>query len=217
VEVLHGRPGLPEDLLVGGDLLGALAAPGARDVIAVLPDGHGPAVADGDFADTSHQRLGAAMSDDLQAWVNATYRTNGRWGVTGLSAGGYGAAYLGSRRQGQYQAVCVMGGYFEAALPAFAGEPAAVRQLASPLRHATANGPATLLISWTADAEYAGDTDRYWAALQRAGQPVVRTVLTGGHDWASWRSALPLCLAYAADGRPPLGSGPQRSHQSKFA
>jgi enterochelin esterase-like enzyme len=203
LELLHGRPGQPEDYLSATDLLGALASPTAPPLIAVLPDGHGPVVADGDFADTSRQRLGAAMSDDLQAWVNATFRTNGRWTVGGLSAGGYGAAYLGARRPHQYQAVCAMGGYFDARPPAFAGESTAVRALASPLRHVSPDGPATLVLSARGDAEYAADSDRYYAALRRGGQAAARYVLSGGHDWGVWRSALALCLPFAATGDVP--------------
>jgi hypothetical protein len=90
IESLHGRPGAPEDILTGLDLLGVMAK--MAPFIAVIPDGHGPVVSGGDFADTSRQRLGSAVSDDLRRWVDTTYRTTGNWGVTGLSAGGYGAA-----------------------------------------------------------------------------------------------------------------------------
>jgi S-formylglutathione hydrolase FrmB len=204
VEVLHGSPGRPDDLFVGGDLLGGLSAAGASNFITVVPDGHGPVVADGDFADTSRQRLGTAMSEDLRKWVEATYRTSGRWGVAGVSAGGYGAAYLGSREPGAYQAVCAIGGYFEARSPAFAGEPALVRQHDSPLLHASASGPATLLMVPTGDTQSALQAARYQRALSLVGQRVTVRHISGAHDYDAFRRALPQCLSFAASGDPLL-------------
>jgi poly(3-hydroxybutyrate) depolymerase len=200
VEVLHGSPGRPDDLFVGGDLLGGLSTAGAATFITVVPDGHGPVVADGDFADTSRQRLGTAMSEDLRRWVDATYRTNGVWGVAGVSAGGFGAAYLGARLPFAYRAVCAIGGYFEARSPAFSAEPAAVRQRDSPLLHASGSGPATLLIVPAGDPKSALEATRYQRALSLVGQPVTVRQVTGAHDYDAFRRALPQCLHFAATG-----------------
>jgi S-formylglutathione hydrolase FrmB len=203
VEYLHGSPGTPEDVLVLGNLLSILTSPDVPPLIAVLPDGHTPVVEDGDFADTSRQKLGTAMSGDLQAWANATYRTNGHWGVAGISSGGYGAAYLGSQPQHRYQAVCAMGGYFAADPAVFAGETREARRLASPLYRATSDGPPTLLMSSSDDEPFTGDAVRYRAALERAGQPVYAVVVPGSHEWDAWRRMFPSCFAFAATGSFP--------------
>jgi enterochelin esterase-like enzyme len=200
VEVLHGRPGRPEDLFVGGDLLGAIAAPRMPAFVAVVPDGRGPVVGDGDFADTSRQHLGAAMSDDLRAWATATYRTTGWFGAAGISAGGYGAAYLGARAPGAYQAICAIGGYFEARLPAFAGQTATVRDLASPVLHPARLGPATMLIVPAGDLDAVTEATRYEGALKKAGQRLIVRLVPGRHDWAVFRADLPACLQFAATG-----------------
>jgi enterochelin esterase-like enzyme len=212
VEYLHGSPGTPEDVLVQGNLLGVLASPDIPPLIAVLPDGHTPAVDNGDFADTSRQKLGTAMSDDLQAWVNGTYRTDGHWGVAGLSSGGYGAAYLGARSGHRYQAVCAMGGYFAADPEVFASQTRETRRLASPLYRVASDGPPTLLISSSNDEPFTGDAIRYRAALARAGQPVYATVVQGRHEWDAWGRMLPSCLAFAATGsfRAPTPDAPDR-------
>ena len=106
VEMLHGRPGSPNDIVTGLDPAGAEYLPGVPPFIGVIPDGHGPKVYDGEFADTSKQKLGTALSDDLRTWIDAHYRTNGDWTITGLSSGGYGAAYLASWPEGGYTAAC---------------------------------------------------------------------------------------------------------------
>jgi enterochelin esterase-like enzyme len=194
IEILHGRPGSPEDILTGLDLLGVMAK--GAPFIAVIPDGHGPVVSDGDFADTSRQRLGSAVSDDLRPWVTANYRSSGLWGVTGLSSGGYGAAYLASRPEGGYQKVCPMSGYFTAVDPPFKGEGRLVRKAASPLLHVARTGPPTLLLVGSHDKEGLAEARSYMAAMQAVGQPVQMLVVNGSHDWGVWHAGLPLCVNF---------------------
>ena len=194
VEMLHGRPGKPDDLLLGVDLLNLL--PKQRSFIAVIPDGHGPAVSNGDFADTSRQRLGAALSDDLRAWVDATYRTNGHWGITGLSAGGYGAASLANREAGGYDRVCPMGGYFMASDPAFKGEAQAVRDAASPLLRANSNGPETLIVVGDHDKAGIAEASAYADALQRGHQSHQVVIVHGAHDRDTWNAGMAVCLPF---------------------
>ena len=202
IEMLHGRPGSPNDLLTSIDV--PAMSRSLPPFIAVVPDGHGPAVADGDFADTSRQHLGAALSDDLRAWVDATYRTNGTWSATGVSAGGYGAAYLGSRQPGQYQAVCSMGGYFHATDPAFRGESSTVREAASPILHPSPKGPRTLIIAGNHDPQAVSEGTAYQAALDAAGQPSQLQIVNGDHQWNVWQREMPHCLSFL------LGQGQKR-------
>jgi enterochelin esterase-like enzyme len=203
LEILHGRPGQPNDALTGLDLLRSAAAAAA---ILVMPDGHGPVVREGDFADTSRQRLGAALSDDLRRWVDATFPTDGRWAVAGYSAGGYGAAYLASRDVGSYQLVCPISGYFTARDPAFAGESPAVRDAASPVLHAHAAGPRVVLIVGTSDPEAQRETMAYADALARAHQPYEFLQLSGGHSASVWRPGVERCLQGLAGLPSPSGS-----------
>jgi enterochelin esterase-like enzyme len=194
IEILHGRPGKPDDILTGLDLLSIMGS--TSPFIAVLPDGHGPQVSDGDFADTSRQRLGAAMSEDLRSWIDATYRTTGMWGVTGLSSGGYGAAYLASRPQGGYRRACPMSGYFTAEDPPFKGESSIVRDAASPLLHVATDGPPTLLIVGDADSAGLKEARSYVSAMNRVGQSNQLVIVPGGHDFKVWHAGLSHCIEF---------------------
>ena len=153
-------------------------------------------MADGDFADTSRQRLGAALSDDLRTWVEATYRTTRRWGATGLSAGGFGAAYLATRPAGGYQRGCSISGYFTAQDPPFKGEPRAIRDAASPLLHVAPDGPPTMVAVGDADNKGITEARSYIAALSRVGQQHELLVLRGAHDATVWSAALPPCVRF---------------------
>lgn len=197
VELLHGDPGAPEDVITGLNLPDLVArASDLGPFIAVAPDGHGPVVEVGDWADTSQQQLGTAASDDLQTWVENHLRSDGRWGVMGLSSGGYGAAYLGMRKPDIYDRVCVMSGFFVARSPAFAHESADVRSHASPLLQATASGPRTLLLVGSQDSEYVRDASQYFKALQTAGQSADLQMIPGVHEWQLWKSATPGCVRF---------------------
>jgi enterochelin esterase-like enzyme len=197
VEMLHGRPGAPQDLLSAVDVPSMSRS--LPPFIAVVPDGHGPVVSDGDFADTSRQNLGGALSDDLRAWIDATYATNGSWSLTGISAGGYGAAYLGARSPGQYQAVCTLGGYFFATDPVFRGETQAVREAASPILHASSTGPRTLIIAGDHDPDAMREGTNYQAALTAAGQQSQLQIVPGDHEWSVWQREMPTCLTFLVD------------------
>ena len=202
VELLHGSPGNPDDWLANTELLHYMSSGSVRPFIAVIPDGHGPVVTDGDFADTSHQLLGTAMSRDLRAWTAGHYRTSGYWTVAGLSAGGYGAAYLGTR--GGYAAVCPISGYFTAQPPALAGEPPPVVRADSPLYFVAAHGPRTMLVYGSSDGDAVSEARRYSAAMSSVGQPYQVVVLPGTHEWSVWDTGLARCLPFL------LGTGPMR-------
>ncbi len=197
IEMLHGDPGGPEDVITGLNLPDLVAH--TTDIgpfIAIAPDGHGPVVEVGDWADTSRQKLGAAVADDLRHWADTTLRTNGHWNVMGLSSGGYGAAYLGARRPGLYEGVCALSGFFFARSPAFAGESNVARSAASPVLHASSTGPGTLLMVGGGDPESLDYAKRYLDALHAAGQPGELRVIPGSHDWPVWKTATPDCLRF---------------------
>ncbi len=200
VEMLHGRPGSPNDIITGLDPVSLEDLPGIPPFIAVVPDGHGPAVFNGEFADTSKQRLGTALSDDLRRWVDRHYRTTGHWSVTGLSSGGYGAAYLGSRTAGQYDSVCALSGNFTPEGEAFRGERRATLDAATPLLRVRSDGPRTLLIAGNHDHMSVSEALTYSAALSRVGQPHEVAVVPGGHGWDMWQREFPVCLRFMLTG-----------------
>jgi hypothetical protein len=187
VELLHGEPGSPAALET---------LPGVPPFIAIAPDGRGPVAEDGAFADTTKQRLGAAVSDDLRTWADAVFRTNGHWSVGGISSGGFGAAYLGSRTPGHYDAVCSLSGNFTSVGPAFRGEGQQARRRASPLFLTRHDGPRTLLITGVSDHASQVEATRYATALARVGQMHRLVLAPGGHDWALWRAQFPECLRF---------------------
>ena len=192
IEMLHGSPGSPTDIVTGLD---PLAVP-SRPFIGIIPDGHGPVVSAVAFADTSRQHLGTAVSDDLRAWIDNHYRTDGHWSVTGLSEGGYGAAYLGSRTPGQYDSVCSMSGNFTPEGTAFTHESLGTREAATPLHHSRPDGPRTLLIAGAGDLPSVREILRYARALHDAGQKYQSVVVPGGHNWDVWHRAFPRCLKF---------------------
>ncbi|MGH9307659.1 MAG: alpha/beta hydrolase [Acidimicrobiales bacterium] len=194
IEFLHGRPGAPDNFFAATHLLELAGSGALPSFIGVIPDGHGPVVSDGDFANTTKQQLGTAMSKDLQTWLSRHYRTNGYWGITGLSAGGYGAAYLASL--GGYQATCPMSGYFKADPTIFAGQPASVIRADSPLYHVSRHGPPTMLVVGNTDTGGLADAKRYAQAMAAVGQVHRLVVLPGGHDWPLWDAGLTKCLPF---------------------
>ncbi len=196
VEMLHGRPGAPSDIITGFDPIGAGSLPGIPPFIGIVPDGHGPVVFDGEYADTSRQRLGAALSDDLRRYVGTHYRTNGHWSVSGLSSGGYGAAYLGARTPGQYDSVCSLSGNFTPQGSAFNDQKRSVLDAASPILHARPDGPRTLLIAGRADSASVREASIYARALSAAGETVSKVVVSGGHNWVLWKREFPRCLRF---------------------
>lgn len=200
VEMLHGSPGSPQDMFGLLDVAGQATSGRLRTFIAVAPDGN---VADGhetDFADTSHLRLGTAVSVDLQRFVDARFRTDGTWGVMGISSGAYAASQLASSHPDLYRSLCAMSGYFTAAAAAFRGESTTTRDAASPLLHARRDGPPTLLVAGAGDRHYATAATAYDAALRRAGQPHQLVLVPHeGHDWALWNRELARCLTWVLD------------------
>ena len=196
VEMLHGVPGGLEEA-IGGLNMAPLSSQSKTPFIVVAPDGTGPAVGESDFANTSSQPMGTVTGPELRQWVDAHYPTNGTWDVTGLSAGGYGAAYLPTLSPGAYQAACPMSGFFTAEPPAFAGQSAAVKQAGSPILHVSAGGPRTLLVAGSSDQESVDQARRYISAMNAVGEPNSGlTTNPGAHDLPVWITGIKQCLGY---------------------
>jgi enterochelin esterase-like enzyme len=195
VELLHGAPGAPQQVIGLG--LTELSNTSKTPFIGIAPDGNGPAVSESDFANSTLQQMGTATGPDLRKWVDAHYATNGTWTVTGLSSGGFGAAYLPTLSPGAYQAACPISGFFTAEPPAFpASQPAAVKQAASPILHVSKTGPRTLIVVGNADKDGVTDARNYIAAMNKVGQPNSLIVDPGEHDAGVWTAGFRQCLAY---------------------
>lgn len=195
VEMLHGWPGTPEELLVGLDVVRLVSS---MHFIAVLPDGNGPKTAEGDYADVPGQRLGTATGPELRRWVDRRYRTTARWSVAGLSSGGFGAAYLGAFGGAAYDSVCPMSGHFTPVPPAFEGVSEEVRAADSPLTHVSAEGPRTMLVVGENDAPAISAALQYIAAMDRVGQRHAPLVTEpGGHDTSVWKPGIERCVRFA--------------------
>ncbi|HEX4540824.1 MAG TPA: alpha/beta hydrolase-fold protein [Acidimicrobiales bacterium] len=196
VEMLHGVPGGLEEV-IGGLNVAQLSNQSKTPFIAVAPDGTGPAVGESDFANTSRQPMGTVTGPELRQWVDSHYPTNGTWEVTGLSSGGYGAAYLPTLSPGVYQQACPMSGFFTAEPPAFEGQSAAVKQAGSPILHVSARGPRTLLVAGSSDPGSLDQARRYIAAMNGVGEPNNGLITNpGGHELPVWTTGIKQCLGF---------------------
>jgi S-formylglutathione hydrolase FrmB len=197
VELLHGSPGAPLDMFNRLRVAEAEQSGLVIPFVAVAPDGNGPGATETDFADTATSRMGTAVSADLRAAIEARFRTDGHWGVMGISSGGFGATYLASSHPIFYQAACSLSGFFLAADPAFRATNPTVRDQSSPLLHAYAGNPPVLVIAGANDPDGRASALRYASALDAAKQPN-RLVIAdrAGHDWELWNRQLVPCLQW---------------------
>ncbi|HWC37176.1 MAG TPA: alpha/beta hydrolase-fold protein [Acidimicrobiales bacterium] len=203
VEFLHGIPGGPDEM-IGTVNMNVVSNQSKTPFIAVAPDGNGPMVTDSEFANTTRQPMGTVTGPELRSWVDSHYSTDRTWYVTGLSTGGFGAPYLPTLSPGAYTAACPVSGAFDARGPgqpfsddqAFVGQPASVRQAASPILHVSANGPRTLVVTGSSDTLSFDPSNRYVAAMRAVGQPNKLIVEPGGHEDRVWRAGNRQCIRY---------------------
>jgi enterochelin esterase-like enzyme len=194
IEVLHGIPGQPRDLLSVGALQRSALSVGVQPFVALLPDGHGPHRSDGWYANIPTRQLGTAVGADLRRWANATLRISYSWSYAGLSAGGFGAAYLAIMDRQPVHSVCGLSGYYTANIPPLAGISAAVRDRSDPTRQVTRAPSLTLLAYGNSDTRSEQDAMTYAAALRATGRSVIQRSYPGGHQWAVWAPALVDCF-----------------------
>jgi enterochelin esterase-like enzyme len=194
VELLHGNPGRPEDLLTVGNLERSAVAPGIQPFIAVIPDGRGPHIADGWYANTPAQNLGTAVGTDLRHWANHTLRVTDSWSYAGLSAGGFGAAYLAMNDLQPVHAVCGLSGDYTANIPPLTGTSATLHDRSNPTRHANQAPALTFLAYGTTDATSGRDANTYAAALRAANRTAIVHAYTGAPQWAVWTPAFADCF-----------------------
>lgn len=169
---------------------------GIPPFILVAPDGIGPIVAEGFYADTTLQHVGTAVSVDLVSLATTQLRTTTQWSVGGLSAGGYRAAYLTSTHPDIYRAGCSMSGNFEPQGRAFANQTSVTLDADTPTQHTGPLLPPMMLIVGDQDRAGMADAYRYHAAMTARGQTNTVVVGSRGHDWGLWKAELTTCLRY---------------------
>jgi len=205
VEMLHGSPGGPLEMLNRLPVAEAQQSGAVQPFIAVAPDGNASGGVETDFADSPSRRMGTAVSTDLRTAIDGRFRTDGKWGVMGLSAGGFGASYLAQAHPASYQAACSLSGFFRAADPAFRGATVTAREQASPTLHAQPGGRPVLVIAGGNDKDGRASALDYDASLRSAGQPHRLVVVDGaGHDWGLWTQQLVPCLTWVL--QPPTST-----------
>ena len=199
VEILHGHPGTAVDVISGLDLARVAGTAGLPAFIAIAPEAVGPIIANGYFANLQGQQLGEAVSVDLRAWVTTKYRTTNNWSVTGLSAGGYGAAYLATLHPDLYRSACPMSAELQPAPSIMTHQPIQIRDATNLMKHIVPNGPAMLLIVGDKDTPGLRDAREYFQALQTGNEPASLVIASGGHEWSMWRTEILKCLTFMLD------------------
>jgi enterochelin esterase-like enzyme len=210
--MLHGSPGAPDLLTTVGaagvSLDTLIARHAVKPFIVVMPDGR-----DGSFrsatewANTPHGRYESLVLDTVRAvdkrW--ATKPDRAHRGIAGLSSGGFAAVNIALHNLGTFSLAESWSGYFQ-------------QSAQGPFRHASAqtiqaNSPARYVSSMRLQLQrqplsaflYGGSHDRgsraiapFAAQLRAAGGHVATATYPGGHDWALWRTSMPISLRYAA-------------------
>ena len=208
--LLHGSPG-------GGDLFINAAGAGValdtliahhdvRPFMLVMPGGSdGTFMSDTDWANTPHGRYEGLVLDAVHA-VDARWPTlHGRRyrGLGGNSEGGFGAVNIALRHPNLFSVVESWSGYFTplgggpfahaSAAVIAANDPAGyVHRLAARLRRLPLT--AFLYTSWK---DRPVETQRFAAALRRAGARAHAALYGGGHTWQLWRSQAPHMILFA--------------------
>lgn len=232
VEMLHGAPGIPADVVIGlhpAEHLDAMLAAGqVGPLVVVMPDASGGRLRSGECVDAVRgEKDDTYLTTDVPAWATQALRVAapGRgWGVGGFSTGGFCAANLALRHPDVYSAAVVLDGYFTAIEDHYArgiyhGDRAA-RDANSPLwelAHRPRPAVAFDVVAGKADATAVRDSTAFAAALtahpDQRGPDVTLTVDPAGqHVFPDWeRESLPTWgwlwhhLAPAA-GLPPAGT-----------
>lgn len=210
---LHAPPGRPDGYVLAGGLgirMDTLIAAGrVQPFLAVLPYGKSGVLGnDTEWADTKVGRYESFVLDTVRAvdsrWATKAGRLNR--GIAGLSEGGYGAANVALHHPGVFGVFESWSGYFEQkpTLP-FAGATPLALWENSPSAYVPTLAPLlrrepmrAYLYQGAADGYPVAKLVRFAWELQAAGVRVNYRVLSGGHDWALWRSQMVPMLEFAS-------------------
>jgi S-formylglutathione hydrolase FrmB len=214
IEMFNGYPGSPHNITrnlnVAATLDTEIAANRMPPVIVAIPTVY--AFRSSECVDAAPSGGGEKdetyLAVDVPADVEAAFRAGrGRaFGALGYSEGGFCAANLGLHHPDRYAAVASLSGYFTAAEDHSArhlyGKGMATLNRNSPLwwvRHRAPTGPAMFLMGSTGDPSSLREIRTFRAtALRYARRLHVVTGLVhgGGHNFKTWRRALPAALDF---------------------
>jgi S-formylglutathione hydrolase FrmB len=214
IEMFNGYPGSPHNVTRNLDVAATLDAEIAANrmppVIVAIPTVYAfhssecvdAAPAGGGEKDETY------LAVDVPADVESAFRAGkGRaFGALGYSEGGFCAANLGLHHPDRYAAIASLSGYFTAAEDHSArrlyGKGLAALNRNSPLwwvRHRAPTGPAMFLMGSTGDPASVQEIQQFRAAAQRSARRlhiVTALVRGGGHNFKTWRRALPAALDF---------------------
>ncbi|HEY6531958.1 MAG TPA: alpha/beta hydrolase-fold protein [Acidimicrobiales bacterium] len=203
--LLHGTPGGPEDWLVGGEADQVADAFAARNdgkaPILVMPDATGGDFADTECVDSSRGHAETYLTVDVANYVSHTLDVgSSRWGIAGLSMGGFCSLMLSLRHPQQF---VVFGDYSGLSQPTLDPPDTALADLfGGDQQTMDAHDPTKILagahLSGLAGWFEVGESDSQPLEATRAvatqatqaGITACLLVRSGGHDFAFWHQAL---------------------------
>jgi S-formylglutathione hydrolase FrmB len=213
IMLLHGTPGGPGDWLVGGQadqVADAFAAAhDGKAPILVMPDATGGDFADTECVDSSRGRAETYLTTDVPAYVRQTLGTgSARWGVAGLSMGGFCSLMLTLRHADLFAA---FGDYSGLSQPTLDPPDSALTTLFDGNQQAMdahdptkilAGAHLTGLVGWfevgESDADPLRATQAVAAQAEQAGITTCLLVRPGAHDFTFWHDALEHSLPWMA-------------------
>jgi enterochelin esterase-like enzyme len=215
VYLLHGTPGESRDWFVKGRAHATaerLILDGKiRPMILVCADGFGPGgVRDRtDYLNSPRRHLYVEdyFAHELPDYVDSRFRTirraDGRI-MTGLSAGGFGAANIGTKHPDRFRTLCSHSGFFDPkddynVARRMLGPRGPAWDESNPLRRAL-RGEIDPRLHFYLDAgrndDLLDENQEFSRALARHGVPHVFRTVDGGHHWIVWRRQFRYSLAF---------------------
>ncbi|MFZ0090370.1 MAG: alpha/beta hydrolase-fold protein [Solirubrobacteraceae bacterium] len=209
---LHGLPAGPASYKTNAFVAGALATTG-KQAIVVAPQGARNSNSDREYLNWSPtENWPQAIAHDLPTCIDRHYPTIAdRYGraLTGISAGGYGAANIGLRHLATFAAVESWSGYFAATDPtgahvldlgsAQADRAAAVPSAAQLLAELKAWPSLIAFYVGRQDSRFLQMNEQFATELTEGGVAHTFATYPGGHSPTLWRAQAPRWLTLAVD------------------
>jgi enterochelin esterase-like enzyme len=216
IELLHGYPGVPQDwitvLNVNTVFKQLLAEGQARPAVLVMPDANGGTGVSLQCLNQFHGPQDATyLAVDLPRYIARTLRVAApgkRWGIAGLSEGGFCAANLGLRYRADFGFAAAMSGYFRPLdnqlhykrVSPF-GRHLAQKLANTPDYEIAALPPhAAIPMFWlgvgTSDSQGISAAGGFYELVRLIQPSAQLRFVPGGHTAQAWRALLPLMLEW---------------------
>jgi enterochelin esterase-like enzyme len=205
--MIAGQPGAPQDWFTGGRLATTLDAYAARHQglapVVVVVDALGWQEANPLCLDSALGHDATYLARDVPAWITATLQVStdpAHWAIGGFSYGGTCAIQLAVNYPDVYpnfldflgQDEPSLGDHASTVAAAYAGDEAAFSAVnpADVLHRHPFPELTGVFVAGATDDEYRPQQQRMFAAARAAGASVRYYELPGGHEAATWASAL---------------------------